>query len=315
MPSIVLMYHFVHGRSKSLLDKYNGVTLDNFEQQLNFLCEKYTPLTHADFSNSANNGDKIHDHGFYLTFDDGTKDHIDNVLPILLNKGITASFFPVTQPLVDGKVSIVEKQRFLQYIAHAKYSDFIEQFCMTILEYMPELKPIIDPSDKNILQAKTYLADQDFYSNEERFYRKIRNEYIPVQLFNEVISNEFSTYYYKEDDFVKQYYMDASDIAKLHNSGMTIGGHSHTHPVLTQISNNDIEKEVKYSLDTLKTIVGNSIESFAYPFGIDNQFTVKQLIKNEVKYSFIVGNSSVDTSDPYKIPRIDSSLFDKILSY
>ena len=60
----------------------------------------------------TSNKTKIFQNSCWLTFDDGYKDHIKNVLPILIKNNLTASFFP-TVTYNKNKIMSTNKIQFL----------------------------------------------------------------------------------------------------------------------------------------------------------------------------------------------------------
>lgn len=71
-------------------------------------------------------------------------------------------------------------------------------------------------------------------------------------------------------------FMSWDQIKELDKAGMTIGGHSKTHPYLTKIT--DPEKlavEISNSKNTIEEHIGKPITAFAYPFGLYNEQTIE----------------------------------------
>jgi peptidoglycan/xylan/chitin deacetylase (PgdA/CDA1 family) len=61
--------------------------------------------------------------------------------------------------------------------------------------------------------------------------------------------------------------MNASDLFKLHNRGMEVGGHSHHHLHLGRMSRNECADELRQSQQELTQAIGKQAVSMAYPFG------------------------------------------------
>jgi peptidoglycan/xylan/chitin deacetylase (PgdA/CDA1 family) len=68
-------------------------------------------------------------------------------------------------------------------------------------------------------------------------------------------------------------WMSWENIIELDRAGMEIGGHTRTHPYLTQISHDDkkLDSEIAESKRIIEQRLGHSIVSFAYPFGLTNE--------------------------------------------
>ncbi|MCG9666178.1 polysaccharide deacetylase family protein [Vibrio mediterranei] len=100
--------------------------------------------------------------------------------------------------------------------------------------------------------------------------------------------------------------MNAEQVKQLADSGLIeIGGHTLTHPRLSQLSKEQQQHEIQENKNTLETILGNPLTSFAYPFG-DHNNDSKQLAK-EAGYDFAVATDSGPLrfhQDRYQIRRI-----------
>lgn len=81
-------------------------------------------------------------------------------------------------------------------------------------------------------------------------------------------------------------------IKEMSNSGISFGAHTHTHPILTEISLESAEKEIIQSRNVLKERLGDSIELFAYPLGQPKTFNT-QIIGLLKKHYFKVACSTI----------------------
>ena len=54
---------------------------------------------------------------------------------------------------------------------------------------------------------------------------------------------------------------------------MSIGAHTVTHPHLTNVSIDDVQNEMRSSKQTIEEKLGRSIATFAYPFGLERDFS------------------------------------------
>ena len=223
-------------------------------------------------------------------------------------------FFPVPQPLIEKNIPVIEKQRFLQYIGFDHYDNFLEVFCRIASEEVPKkIRNSIIYSEKNIKEARNYLYHHHFYSDDERFYRKIRNELINPDVFKRIIDQMFENFYPDETDFINEFYMSFEDLKLLKSEGMTIGAHTYSHCILSQLDNHDAKNEILTSIKILEEKLSTIITSFAYPNGISTPFSELVLSEGRVKYAFEVENQFVNSNfSMFKIPRIDCASFDHI---
>jgi peptidoglycan/xylan/chitin deacetylase (PgdA/CDA1 family) len=64
-----------------------------------------------------------------------------------------------------------------------------------------------------------------------------------------------------------QLYVSTGDISKRHDL-IEIGNHSHSHYILSKLDDAQLDEDLRSSHEILKTVLGQTPETFAYPFGI-----------------------------------------------
>ena len=282
------MYHFVNSTLDSkVFSGIHGISVEDFEVQISLLIKNGTPLSEKDIRLAALSGNYPNDECFYLTFDDGIKQHFDNVYPILMDYNLQASFFVPTMALDSKKIPTVEKQRLLQYNLFINYTEFLDSFC-NLTRSICELKDksFLYPDFENIINSENYLKEYTFYSNEERYFRFIRNEHLTAKEFENIINKMFLKFYSSDKKFIDEYYMGVSDLKKMSKNGMVIGGHSYSHPFLNKMTYKDIKEEVNKSMDFLRKNIDSEINSFAYPFGAFNDNVIECIKQTGIDYAF-----------------------------
>jgi peptidoglycan/xylan/chitin deacetylase (PgdA/CDA1 family) len=305
------MYHFISSSSDSrLFSGMHGVTVKDFETQLSSLIKNGTSLCEKEIKLAASSGVYPNDDYFYLTFDDGFKQHFDNVFPVLKDYGVQASFFVPTMAIETGKSPVVEKQRLLQYNLFSSYKEFLIIFCK-LARSVSKSKVInfLYPNIDNIQSCQTYLQEYEFYSNEERYFRMIRNEHLTMKEFSEIINIMFSRFYNSDKKFIDEYYLSSSDLKIMSNNGMIIGGHSHSHPFLNKLSVENIQKEIERGVAYLSKTINKKINSFAYPYGAFNDDVINCMRKNNMDYAF--DTRTEGASSRYNLRRNDAADFFK----
>lgn len=188
---------------------------------------------------------------YFLTFDDGYKNFIENVIPVLEKYDTKAILF-VTSGFVNGEC----------------------------YPYEYELARLI--SQKKNLSTKNYgEVDICEHKSKIELYNKIR---IPLKVQNSRLREKYL------DDLSSQNCTDRSslrddmflsraDIKMLDKHPLvTIGVHTHTHTFLPSLSMRDLWGEIRKSKKELERIVGHSIKYFSYPYGGLNP-TVKFMVR------------------------------------
>lgn len=102
--------------------------------------------------------------------------------------------------------------------------------------------------------------------------------------------------------------MSWDDIREMAGNNISIGSHTVSHPVLSVISDNEIEREIKESKEIIARHTGREVICFAYPYGGRKFFDgrIKGALK---KYGYKCGCSTVYgandlESDPFELKRI-----------
>jgi peptidoglycan/xylan/chitin deacetylase (PgdA/CDA1 family) len=87
---------------------------------------------------------------------------------------------------------------------------------------------------------------------------------------------------------------------------VSIGAHSHSHPILINCDEDELEKEIRLSKEKLEQWTGKSIQTFAYPNGDFGSREEVALQKAGYKAGFANNPVKLDSSClqmPYRIPR------------
>jgi len=71
-------------------------------------------------------------------------------------------------------------------------------------------------------------------------------------------------------------FMRWDDLYRLNKEGVAIGAHTVTHPKLSQLSDEEIAREIAASKDDIEQKLNTGVVSFAYPFGKSEHFPFKR---------------------------------------
>ena len=229
------MYHYVgEGGMK-------GLSVDEFKQQLEYLQNNYTIVDLYTYLDNLPSVSKM----CVLTFDDGLKCHYTKVFPILKDMGLTASFFIITQPLLEHKINSVHKIHLLL----SKFGDdLINEF---------------DVQGVNIEDARKVY----YYENDKRALLKFYlNFHLPESKRDEQVREVFKKHF--SESIAKKFYLSFGEIKKM-SEAMTIGSHTHTHSDFSKLTKEEIKNTLMQSKRILEKFVPN-IDAFSYPFGGKN---------------------------------------------
>jgi len=193
---------------------------------------------------------------FIISFDDGFQNNHSIAAPILDDLKIPATFYITSGFVEHNWMSWIDRIDYA--IEHTQVKKLHPSFFDTQLE--------IDSIPKKIefLETIRKLAkgDKDFFSNKEKIIEEI------FELCN---VKEVSSYSSIIDS--KMTWAEVSSLSS--SSNFTVGGHTHTHPIMSYLTGDQLNAEIDQCLNHLKTAVNQPIEHFSYPEGLTHCFNEK----------------------------------------
>lgn len=63
-------------------------------------------------------------------------------------------------------------------------------------------------------------------------------------------------------------YLRWDEVGRLHEAGITVGSHAHTHRSLAKLTPDEAREEGMHSKQLLEHCIGRTVDTFAYPFGM-----------------------------------------------
>ena len=243
---------------------------------------------------------------FVFSFDDGLRDHLF-VSRILEKKNILGLFFINTMPIVEKKILNVHKLHLI--FGRFKYGEIIKKI-HNIENF--NLENIKIPSSKRYQLENCLNEDNINKIKLKVFLNQNKNIFLVNKLFNFFFSK------LAQKKILKEFYLSRDDIIDIDRKGMIIGGHSHSHKLLSSLSFKDQNKEIERNIHYLSKILKKKIDFFASPWGNKKSYNVNtiKILKKNVKYHFTTLQNNV-VKNNYEIPRINCNKikFGKIFNY
>ncbi|MCG5516872.1 MULTISPECIES: polysaccharide deacetylase family protein [unclassified Ectothiorhodospira] len=215
-----------------------------------------------------------------ITFDDGYADNHDVALPLLREQGLPATFFVATGFLDGG---MMFNDRILEAIRRMPSGEVdLEDMGLGTrrIDGLDERKALI----KEVIQSVKYL---------ERGEREDKVAGLAAQCPQAL-----------PDDLM----MTTAQLKALDAAGMEIGGHTHSHPILARLTDDQARAEILQGKETLESILGHPVRLFAYPNGKPGSDYLPQhaaMVREcgfEAAVSTTWGVSTRET-DPYQLAR------------
>jgi len=99
--------------------------------------------------------------------------------------------------------------------------------------------------------------------------------------------------------------MNKEQVKELFLKGHEIGAHTMTHKRLPQISIEEAKKEIENSKTMLEDLIGCSVVSFAYPYGLFNKEIIDKVKEAGFKYAFTTKEGLLKKAEnTFLLPRI-----------
>ena len=184
-----------------------------------------------------------------ITFDDGYADNHSVALPILRRHGLCATFFVATAYLDGGRMwndTVVETVR-------ACADDALDVSALKIEGL--GLLDLATPQQRQraiglLLGALKYREPhaREVAALELARLAGVQAARLPVDLM-----------------------MTSAQVADLHQAGMSIGAHTHRHPILAVLDESAALQEIGHSREVLEGLLREPVELFAYPNGRPQQ--------------------------------------------
>jgi peptidoglycan/xylan/chitin deacetylase (PgdA/CDA1 family) len=97
-----------------------------------------------------------------------------------------------------------------------------------------------------------------------------------------------------------------SQVRELAAAGWEVGGHTHTHADLRQLSAPDVQREIDTSTAILEDLCSHAVRTFAYPYG-HNDAASRSLAAARHSACLVIGASKAGLGAPLEVlPRVDA---------
>lgn len=258
----------------------------DFDLQLEYLKRWFNVVTIKDLTDWLRHEKELPPYAALITFDDGYLDNYTEAYPILRKHNLSAAIF-----LTHGHIGIDAPFYWdaAAYCFHHTDSDYI-------LFPSGETQSWTDKHQRTLISYRWIEALKNLPHAERLQW----TEQLPGQLNVSIPQNHF-----------KNLMMNWDQIREMSAHGIEFGGHTLTHPILTRISLEEAEREIRGSKAAIEKELGREIYSFAYPNGqkADVNAEVEALTrKSGYRVAFTLQNGPATLReikrDPFAIRRI-----------
>ena len=276
----ILAYHGVTKKAPTV-SNWQQIRVDEFIQQMAYLKKYYNVVPLTTMLEYLFYKKQIPNRCVALTFDDGYENNFSVVYPLLRELNLPATFFISTAFVENGNKSLWFDQ---VYEGIADYSD--RNIDLSLCGF-----GILNTST---ISAKSHVINLLCEQLKSLSHREMqaRLEYILEKVSMKIGENILFP-----GMSCEQIRILAADPL------ITIGGHSHTHFVLSKLSEEEAWKEIIINKEFLEKNIGKPMTIFSYPNGNWNSEIVSLLRRAGYEFALTTEENFV-TSKPYAVERM-----------
>lgn len=296
---VAVMYHYVRDTWTTTFPDIKAVSIAQFRQQVALVRERFLmPRLENCIEFLEGRWDPRQDICI-LTFDDGLREHHDTVADILTDAGMFGAFFVPTAAVEHNELLPVHMNHFLlASLGTPMLRKHLDQAAKSLDIEIP-----CEPPSSQV--RAVYRWD----SEDTARLKYLVNHLLSPDLSEALLQHVFSDVLGPPEEFARSLYLDWDQAREMQTAGFALGGHSHSHRILSGMEDGEQREDLEQSMSLLRSRLGGGHRGFAYPYGKPSTYTemtISQL--SDLGYSCAF-NTTADHSESgvsrWEIPRID----------
>ena len=285
--SHILLYHGVTNFNSVGIENISGKHMEamEFDKQMKWLSENKNVVTLKEINNTSDS--------VAITFDDAFKNVHDVALPILKKYDLPATFFITTGFVGTDKIFWVDKVEHM--INYSK---------CTILK--------LDLDAKTFFPVLTKKGKLNSMNSIKAFLKKVK-----PKTRDRIINNMKLQTGWDEEKLAENYEtLSWDDVRNLDDTPKyEVGGHSENHEILSYLSSEELNYEVRHCIETLSKQLQRTIDSFSYPEGQEEHYN-KEVISVLKNNGVVICPSGIDgivdgSDDNFNLKRMMIGFWDR----
>lgn len=305
----IVTYHGILPEGYKVIDAAfdgNLIRAEEFERQLRHLKANYNIVAPADLLAWRKGQSALPTRAVLLTCDDGLVNHLTDMLPILATENLKCLFF-----VLGGITGASAKRSTTEGGGEERGMLWYEELFLLLRQKAQDSTRQSPTRQSSALQGAPAERRAYWWGEVQRLSQidaDARREFLDglreslgrcaepeLNLANPVSCRRFAL-------------MNGDEVRQLAAAGMTIGAHTLTHPILSQLSVEQARVEIAESRSRLESLLEREVWALAYPFGDPTSVTPEVLaIAERAGYAaaFLNYGGGLGASlAPYALPRI-----------
>ena len=184
-----------------------------------------------------------------LTFDDGYRDNLDVLLPMLQRHGATATVYVQTGPMAGT----------LNWLHHYFWVLHKEGPHRLAALLSGQLAGVALKTDLTALPADPVAAEYQL--------KRVLKYELPAEQRDRLLEHAFRSIGGDDGQLARAVYLGPEECRALDRAGVELGAHTVNHLVLSSLDAATQRTEIEGSLRDLQAWLGHAVPSFAFPYG------------------------------------------------
>jgi peptidoglycan/xylan/chitin deacetylase (PgdA/CDA1 family) len=223
----------------------NLIRAEVLRQQLQFLHSRYQIIAPEDFRDLLEQRKPLPTRSILITCDDGLLNTLTDMLPILQEERAPCLFF-VTAASCGRVPGVLWYEELYRFMRRHPLSD-------EAVHLLPQSRP--GAQSLQTFQAQWWATvERASQLNAEK-----RSEWMAL------LRTQSGAV--PAGDERRWRLLNPQELKRLAAAGMTIGCHTHTHPVLSLCGDEEVRREIQESKYQIERALGRDVWAFAYPYG------------------------------------------------
>jgi peptidoglycan/xylan/chitin deacetylase (PgdA/CDA1 family) len=263
----VVTYHGVlpHGYrlSDTALDG-SLVSAHTLRGQFRLLKTRYNVISPEQWLAWCEDREELPPRAILLTCDDGLQNALTDMLPILQEEELPCLFFVTAASVEEYPQMLWYEELYLMLLKAADW------------KLVLKISPMAANADSNSPDRR-----REFWwklvQNLSQCDHSSRRDFMNSARFVLQLTNNWNAEYSEETaDRHRFFLMASSGLKQLAAAGMTIGAHTLSHPILSQLPAESAWKEISECRHLLENTLGKPVWALAYPFGDSGSVTQRE---------------------------------------
>jgi peptidoglycan/xylan/chitin deacetylase (PgdA/CDA1 family) len=254
-PCIILLYHRIIDESSKYLNKGAVVHhhINDFKREIPYFKRNFQILSMDEIVNHIKLGKGFRRPSIAITFDDGYLDSYTLAYPVLRKHRVPATIY-LTTGLVGTLDRVWTEQIGLAFLEtqknHFNFSALFGDKTIPI-----KTKEEKEQANSDVSETLKLRPDDERRELIQKLFEKLE------------VSEKFGRV------FGERMMLNWDEVQEMAKNGITIGSHSHTHPILSRMPIQKAKEEILNSKKILEKNVDIKVKHFSFPNGREEDFS------------------------------------------